>query len=102
MRQSLKWMLNNLTQANTLLLFWMVCGAKEKGQALPVKLTGSHRCIALVCVVSKQSHAHKGTLASTLQTADTSLKHYVLNSSVFQKGIVGFFFRGKLLAKRFM
>ena len=83
-------MLKNLTQANTLLLFWMVCGAKEKGQALPVELAWSHRCVVLVCAASKQSRAHKGNLASTLQAAPTSLEQYVLHSSVFQKGTVFF------------
>lgn len=54
------------------------------------KGAGTASCVALVCASSKQSCAHKGNLASTLQTAHTSLEHYVLNSSVFQKGIVFF------------
>lgn len=63
------------------------------------KRAGTASCVALVCAAGKQSRAHEGNLASTLQTAHTSVEQYVLNSSVFQKGIV-VFSRGKLLAKK--
>lgn len=72
-----------------LLLFWMVHGAKGKRQGSGAGRVSLLHCAGVCC---KQAAVliRETLLHAAAHTAHTSLEQYVLNSSVFQKGIVFF------------